>query len=288
MEGRPKPLVTLLRLGRVSNLATVWTNVLAATVVAGGSWANWRTAIVVLAMSLFYLGGMYLNDYFDRAIDARERPERPIPAGHISAAAVAAIGSGLLGLGIALTAPFGLLPIALSLVLVAAVIWYDIFHKETALCPVVMGACRALTYGVAAAAVTGTVSATIVVMALSLLAYVAGLTYAARQESFNRVGNLWPLLVLSAPIVIALPALRHGPVAVALYLILVAAVMLAIYFLSRRPVAGAVSYAVGLLIAAISLVDAALMASVGAIGPAVLASTGFGWTLLLQKHIPGT
>ena len=35
-----------------------------------------------------------------------------------------------------------------------------------------------------------------------------------------------------------------------LYLILVAAVMLAIYFLSRRPVAGAVSYAVGLLIAA--------------------------------------
>ena len=41
--------------------------------------------LVLLAMSLFYVGGMYLNDYFDRAIDARERPERPIPAGDISA-----------------------------------------------------------------------------------------------------------------------------------------------------------------------------------------------------------
>ena len=58
----------------MSNLPTVWTNVLAATVLAGGAWQNTRTAIVLVAMSLFYVGGMYLNDYFDRAIDARERP----------------------------------------------------------------------------------------------------------------------------------------------------------------------------------------------------------------------
>ena len=67
---------TLLRLGRVSNLPTVWTNVLAATVLAGGAWQNARTALVLVAMSLFYVGGMYLNDYFDRAIDARGRYRR--------------------------------------------------------------------------------------------------------------------------------------------------------------------------------------------------------------------
>src|SRR5688500_14958634 len=66
---------TLLRLGRVSNLPTVWTNVLAATVLAGGAPQSTRTAVVLIAMSLFYVGGMYLNDYFDREIDARERPE---------------------------------------------------------------------------------------------------------------------------------------------------------------------------------------------------------------------
>ncbi len=79
-RARAFSLATLLKLGRVSNLPTVWTNVLAGTVLAAGTVQSWRTGLVLLAMSLFYVGGMYLNDYFDRAIDARERPQRPIPA----------------------------------------------------------------------------------------------------------------------------------------------------------------------------------------------------------------
>jgi 4-hydroxybenzoate polyprenyltransferase len=288
LQREPGSVITLLRLGRVSNLATVWTNVLAGTVIAGGRWDNWRTAVVALAMSLFYLGGMYLNDYFDRAIDARERPERPIPAGHISPAAVAAIGFGLLIAGIALMAPFGFVPAVLSFVLAAVIVGYDMVHKQNALGPVIMGLCRALTYGAAAAAGTGTVSITVTVMALSLLAYVASLTYAARQESFDRVGSLWPLLVLSVPIIVALPALLHGPVAIAVYLLLAVASALAIHLLAKRTIPGAVSRAVGLLIAAISLVDAALLASVGALVPALIASLGCPATLLLQKYIAGT
>ncbi|HEX2137225.1 MAG TPA: prenyltransferase, partial [Microvirga sp.] len=57
---------TLLRLGRVSNLPTVWTNVAAATAIAGGDPLSGRAASVFAAMTLFYLGGMYLNDAFDR------------------------------------------------------------------------------------------------------------------------------------------------------------------------------------------------------------------------------
>src|SRR5262249_62429462 len=87
-----RSLTALARLGRVSNLPTVWTNVLAATVLAGGDWQSVRTGGVLAAMSLFYVGGMYLNDFFDRALDARERPGRPIPAGDLSAGVVAAIG----------------------------------------------------------------------------------------------------------------------------------------------------------------------------------------------------
>src|SRR6202030_3348539 len=99
--------VTLLRLGRVSNLPTVWTNVLAGAVLSGGDWRNWRLGLMLVAMSSFYVGGMYLNDYFDRAIDGRERPERPIPSGHISAHAVAAIGFCLVGAGAIATAAMG-------------------------------------------------------------------------------------------------------------------------------------------------------------------------------------
>ena len=58
-------------------------------------------------MTAFYIGGMYLNDFFDRAIDARERPGRPIDLGEISASTVSLIGFGLLALGIVLMSAFG-------------------------------------------------------------------------------------------------------------------------------------------------------------------------------------
>ena len=51
----------LLRLGRVSNLPTVWTNLLAAVVLAGGAVSDGRILPLLAAMSLFYIGGMYLN-----------------------------------------------------------------------------------------------------------------------------------------------------------------------------------------------------------------------------------
>ena len=83
---------TLLRLGRVSNLPTVWTNVIAGTTIANAAANIVDVALVGLAMTGFYVGGMYLNDFFDRDIDARVRPGRPIHAGDISAGAVSAIG----------------------------------------------------------------------------------------------------------------------------------------------------------------------------------------------------
>lgn len=279
---------TLLRLGRVSNLPTVWTNVLAATVMAGGAPQGTRTALVLAAMSLFYVGGMYLNDYFDRAIDARERPDRPIPAGDISAGAVAAAGFAMLGVGIVLLAATGLAAAAAGLILAGLIVAYDRFHKGFDLSPVTMGLCRAFVYFGATAAVAGGVAWPIVLAGLALTAYVAGLTYAARQESLDRVGNLWPLVLLGAPMVLALPALQQGVAAIVVYLALIGWSSYAVYLLARRPMAGAVPRAVGALIAGISLVDAAFLAGIGAMAPAFIAVAGFGATMLLQRHIAGT
>lgn len=288
VQAEPVPFTTLLRLGRVSNLPTVWTNVLAGTVLAGGSWQSWRTAVVLIAMSLFYVGGMYLNDYCDRAIDAQERPNRPIPAGEISAGAVAAIAFAMLGAGIALMAAAGLAAFVFGVLLAAAIVGYDAFHRNNPAAPVVMGVCRALVYCGAAVSAVGSVPAAVIVAALSLVAYVAGLTYAARQESLDRVGNLWPLVVLSAPAVLTLPSLQQGPIAVAVFASFIACMAYAIYLLAKRPMPGAVSRSVGLLIAGISLVDAAFLASNGMILPALLAVVGFGATLVFQRYIPGT
>ena len=92
-----------LRLGRVSNLPTVWTNMLTGLVLAGGSLVDPRILPLLIALSLFYVGGMYLNDAFDAELDAKERPERPIPSGQISARTVFIAGSetDLSGLSIA-------------------------------------------------------------------------------------------------------------------------------------------------------------------------------------------
>jgi hypothetical protein len=287
---------TWLRLGRVSNLPTVWTNVTAATVLAGGASQNARAGLVLLAMSLFYVGGMYLNDYFDRAIDARERPERPIPAGAIAANTVAAAGFGMLGAGVLLLAATGALAAVMGLILGCLIVAYNLFHKGVAVSPVTMGLCRAFVYFGAAAAVSGEVSWKVALAGLALTAYVAGLTYAARQESLDRVGNLWPLVLLCAPMVLALPAFGHGlwaipwaiPWAIAIWLALIGWSAYAVYLLAKRPMPGAVPRAVGALIAGISLVDATFLASIGAIMPALVAVAGFAATMLLQRHIAGT
>ena len=74
---------TYLRLGRVSNLPTVWTNVLAGVALSGARAPAGTAVLLALALSLFYVGGMFLNDAFDREVDTRERPERPIPSGTV-------------------------------------------------------------------------------------------------------------------------------------------------------------------------------------------------------------
>lgn len=284
----PVLAATLLKLGRVSNLPTVWTNVLAGAVLSGGDWRSVKLGVMLVAMSLFYVGGMYLNDYFDRAIDGRERPERPIPSGDIAASTVAAIGFALIGAGAIATAAMGPAAAAMAALLAVSIVAYDWHHKGNPFAPVVMGACRALVYGATATALSGGVTIFTAMAAVAVGAFVAGLTYAARQESLDKVGNLWPLLLLIAPLAVAVGAVRQGLAALAIYLALAACIAASVYLLAKRPGVGAVSRAVGLLIAGISLCDAAIMASTGAIGPALVAVVGFPLTLIAQRYVAGT
>jgi hypothetical protein len=283
----PVSLGTLLRLGRVSNLPTVWTNAIAATTLAGGDPLSVKTASVVAAMTFFYVAGMYLNDAFDRDIDARERPARPIPAGEISARAVFAAGSAMLALGIALLAVHGLLPALAGLALAGAIVAYDLHHKGNTLSPVVMGACRALVYIGAAAAAVDSVPLPVLIGAGSLLAHVVGLTYAAKQESLDRIDRLWPLGVLACPLVVTLPWAGTNWMSAAAWIVLALVNVIAVEGLRRRSTPGAVPRAVSRLIAGISLVDALLVAAISPI-VALVCWFGFLLTRALQRFVPGT
>ena len=67
-------LSLMLKIGRVSNLPTVWTNVVAGAFLAGVATDTVTLLWLMLAVTLFYTGGMYLNDAFDalrRGVGAR-------------------------------------------------------------------------------------------------------------------------------------------------------------------------------------------------------------------------
>jgi 4-hydroxybenzoate polyprenyltransferase len=285
---RPISARTLLRLGRVSNLPTVWTNVLAATALAGGDLLALRTGVALVAMTLFYVGGMYLNDAFDREIDARERPSRPIPAGEISAATVLSAGLAMLAAGIGLVSLFGFATGLAGLALAGAIVGYDLRHKNNPFSPVVMGLCRALVYIGTALITSGTVPGAVLVGAVALLAHVVGLTYAAKQESLGRIDNVWPLAVLAVPLIAATGALTAGLPAIAAWFALATADSLAITALNKRARPGSVSNAVAALIAAISLVDAVLASTVAAWPIVIACWGGYVLTRLAHKAIPGT
>jgi hypothetical protein len=282
-------LNTLLRLGRISNIPTVWTNVIAGVVIAGGTLHVPDMVLIGIAMSAFYVGGMYLNDFFDRDIDARERPGRPIHAGDISAAAVSTIGFVLLVVGALLLAPFGFAAVGWGALLAAAIVLYDIWHKGNAFGPVIMGLCRALVYLGAGAAISGGVSAALVIGAIALACHVVGLTYAAKQENLNQIGRLWPLVILAVPMLIALPAVTSDWLVVVSFLLLAAADAVAVRLLARRATPDAVPRAVSGLIAAICLVDALAVALAGGSMLLVIAcALGYPLTRLFQKSIAGT
>ena len=285
-----------LQLGRVSNLPTVWSNVLAGTVLAGGQ--PWRpaTLLVMLAVSLLYVGGMYLNDAFDRDIDARERPGRPIPAGLIAANTVFAAGFGMLLAGITvammaavMTGPEAVWrPVLASVALAGAIVFYDWNHKANALSPFFMGLCRVLAYLTAGYAAASAPGVGLFAAALISLCYLIGLTYIAKQEAHDRIGNLWPLLFLAAPILYGLTQITHAPVAVS---VVGAALLIwigqALSYLRRRG-PGDVPRAVVSLIAGISLVDALFLAAAGALLAAAAAVLCFIATLLTQRWVSGT
>jgi 4-hydroxybenzoate polyprenyltransferase len=287
---------TALRLGRISNLPTVWTNVLAGLVLAGGQATHIRTLPLLAAMSLFYVGGMYLNDAFDADIDARERPERPIPSGLVSRGSVYAAGFAMLAVGELLLLWIGILlpdgtgpwPGVGGAGLAAAIVLYNRNHKDNPLSPLVMGVCRMLVYVIAGMCVASLPGPALVTGAVLVLAYLIGLTYAAKQENIGRVANMWPLAFLAAPLAYGLLTVGGAPLS-GIALLALAAWTGWCVFLFARHGPGDIPRGVVGLIAGISLVDAWLIASTGAPAIAAIACVGgFVLTLILQRFVPGT
>lgn len=170
-----------LELLRPPNVVTAIADVLAGYAVAGRGQGA-RLAWLLAATVCLYAGGVVLNDYCDRRVDATERPERPIPSGRVTARAAGTLGAVLLVAGVFLAFGGDMSAGAVAMALAACIIVYDGRAKRHAFAgPVVMGSCRALNLVLGMAAVPAAMTKHWG-LALLPLVYIAAVTMVSRGE----------------------------------------------------------------------------------------------------------
>ncbi len=98
----------------------------------------------LLASGALIMAGMALNDVADAKVDARERPERPIPSGAIAFPTALALSMVLMFGALVLLFLTNILSAQVGLGLVLAIVGYNFLFKGTFLGPASMGVCRAL------------------------------------------------------------------------------------------------------------------------------------------------
>ncbi len=141
-----------LELMRPANIVTAFADILAGYGVAIGmaalaqdmSGISWSGPGWLLFSTLgLYGGGVVFNDVFDAGLDARERPERPIPSGRVSLAGATFIGGLLLIWGS--YAAFQVNPYSgsIAVAIAACTLIYDKWAKHSIFWgPLLMGICR--------------------------------------------------------------------------------------------------------------------------------------------------
>ncbi|HOR98703.1 MAG TPA: UbiA family prenyltransferase [Kiritimatiellia bacterium] len=148
-------LLPWFRLFRLPNLLTVPGDPVAGFLLAAGTGLTRNHLLPLLAAAGASLGlyvfGLILNDLLDVATDARERPDRPLPAGEITVpqARMAAIAAALSGLNLAATA--GRAALLTAAALAGLIVLYNAVLKRIPVVGVLtMGLCRGLSLMVGA------------------------------------------------------------------------------------------------------------------------------------------
>ena len=181
MTREARALRPYLLLLRPANVVTTAADVLAGYAIAG--MPESRALPWLLASSAcLYGGGVVLNDWFDRDLDAVERPERPIPSGLVPAGRAARMGVGLLIGGVTLAAGAGAAAAATASAIAVTVLFYDAWAKRQRwVGPPTMGACRGLNLCLGMAASPAALSGQWL-WALLPFAYIAAVTSVSRGE----------------------------------------------------------------------------------------------------------
>lgn len=196
-----------LELIRVPNLLSVPGDPLAGFLLAAAATGVARRvdigcfAAMVSAVCL-YVVGLITNDICDLTEDTQARPRRPLPSGRISLArAELAAGSLAVG-GLAAAALAGRVTLVVAVVLLGVLVTYNRLAKSHPLLgPFAMGLCRggSVLLGASAVGKAGVTAPGVLVLAVSVVGYIAAVTtIAAGETGTQELGNrrFLPLFVV--------------------------------------------------------------------------------------------
>ena len=190
-RARVSPPLALARLVRLPNVFTAWADVMMGcffVTPVGDRVSGTTLGLLVAATSCLYCAGMVLNDVFDYEVDAKERPDRPLPAGDISLSNARRLGFGLLAAGIALGWLITLVvgdwrSGAVATGLAVCVLLYDGVLKKTPIAPLAMGGCRMLNVLLGMSVAATAWEGVHYLVAGGMGIYIVGVTWFARQEA---------------------------------------------------------------------------------------------------------
>ncbi len=283
---------------RISNLPTVWSNVILGSVLGADTVHIGAIAVMAASGSAAYMGGMALNDVFDVRFDQANATPRPLAMGELRRGQVCAVATVLLAASIggaivaAVLASTALLPtLVMAAALCFAIVNYNAVHRRHAvLAAGLMGLCRVALVLTAAVATAGVLHPAVCIGAAAVGLWTAAITLLARGErGGERAAPNWLVLMLIAaagPIAIGLHATGtvSGPLIGGMLVLTLAWIPAVVRMHRGHPPPAAILWA----IAGLGVLDMALLMASGHVLAGAIAMCCGATCLLAQRRVLGT
>lgn len=196
---------------RLPNSFTAMADPLAGALIVGAGWGNVPgMVLLMLAGACLYTGGIVLNDWCDYRKDLAERPDRPLPSQRVKRYQAFILAALLLTFGVLLARYVGRDTGNIALLLIVAIMLYDVILKNIPLAPLVMGLCRSLNLLMGMTLLSAAESTVDVALRGYLIVvmgvYITGVTLFARKETvFDQGQNLMAGAVATLAAIAVLP-----------------------------------------------------------------------------------
>ncbi len=280
--------VTLLR---IPNLFTVPGDIIAGHFLAvpfSENALSYRMLFLIGSSLFLYSGGMILNDWFDLERDRRQRPQRPLAAGQISARTALTVAVLLFGVALSLAAASGRGSLAIAAAILVLIVFYNGAARRVPLLGfVTMGLCRGTNLLLGASIAFPALSPVVLTAAAVEVCYIAAVTAAASKETEGPprlFARLAPLLVLVAGLIFLVIEAGSSIYGFAACVVVISCVFLIVISMHRDMPTHKMPRKIGALIRALIPLQAAFILA-GA--PTAFAGAAFVYALWPASRLAG-